>query len=458
MRIRLGLRSRILALTMPVVLLVSAALAGIVYLSLGQVLEASARDVARAEAVELRADLGVHGVGDLIATHAVIDGNRIVQVVDPRTGEVVAATGGAPTAPLARPTLEGEEVRLGEVDDLPGQPAGAWVVAATDGTSPEGEHYTLVVGVPTRVEATALGQSTEFAFIGAIGLIALLGSVTTFAVGQALRPVERMRDQVEGIASAGSPGPGPALEVPAGRDELTRLAETMNHLLARMQRADASRRAFVADAGHELRSPLATIRVLLDRLAEERPAAERATVSARASAEVDRLAVLVEDLLTLASADEHAMVLHRTEVDLDDVVLGETGALRARGMPVSVAIEPVRLDGDQARLGRVVRNLLENAERHMHTTVRVRLAHDGDDALLTVDNDGPPIEPADRERVFGRFVRLDDSRTRGTGGTGLGLAIVAEVVAAHDGRVEATESPEGWCRFAVRLPAGPPAG
>lgn len=459
MRIRLGLRSRILALTMPVVLLVSAALAGIVYLALGQVLEASARDVARAEAVELRADLGVHGVSDLIATNAVIEGNRIVQVVEPRTQEVVAATGGAPTSPLARPDLEGAEVWTGEVDDIAGQPEGAWVVAATDGTTPEGEHYTLVVGVPTRLEVTVLGQSTEFAFIGAVGLIALLGSVTTFAVGQALRPVERMRDQVEAIASAGSgPGRGAALEVPAGRDELTRLAETMNHLLHRMDRADASRRAFVADAGHELRSPLATIRVLLDRLAEERPPAERATVSARASAEVDRLAVLVEDLLTLASADEHAMVLHRTEVDLDDVVLGETGVLRARGMPVSVAVEPVRLDGDQARLGRVVRNLLENAERHMHTTVRVRLARDGDDAVLTVDNDGPPIEAEDRERVFGRFVRLDDSRTRGTGGTGLGLAIVAEVVAAHDGSVEATESPEGWCRFAVRLPAGPPAG
>ncbi|MGG5258230.1 sensor histidine kinase [Phycicoccus avicenniae] len=459
MRVRLGLRSRILALTMPVVLLISAALAGLVYISLNQVLEASARDVAEAEVLELRAGLAVNGVSDLIATHAVAGGTRILQVVEPRTGEVVAATGGAPTSPLVRPEVEGSQVRIGSVEDLPGQRPGSYVVAVADAVDPEGTHYTLLVGVPTRVEAAALGQSTEFAFIGAVGLIALLGSVTTFAVGQALRPVERMRDQVEAITSSGAPPrPGPALEVPAGRDELARLAETMNHLLDRMEHADASRRAFVADAGHELRSPLATIRVLLDRLAEERPPPERASVSARASAEVDRLAVLVEDLLTLASADEHAMVLHRTEVDLDDVVLAETGALRARGMPVSVAVEPVRLDADPARLGRVVRNLLENAERHMTEVVRVRLAHEGEEAVLTVDNDGPPIDPRDRERVFGRFVRLDDSRTRGTGGTGLGLAIVAEVVAAHDGTVQATESPEGWCRFAVRLPAGPPAG
>ena len=459
MRVRLGLRSRILALTMPVVLLISAAIAGVVYLSLGQVLEASARDVAEAEVVELRADLSVHGVSDLIGTHAVIEGNRLIQVLDPRTREVVAATGGAPRTALVRADVRGADVSVARVEDVPGLAQGAWLVAATDAVDPDGQHYTLLVGVPTRVEATALGQSTEFAFIGAVGLIALLASVTTFAVGQALRPVERMRDQVEGIAASGAaPGPGPALEVPAGRDELARLAETMNHLLARMQRADASRRAFVADAGHELRSPLATIRVLLDRLAEERPSTDRAVTAARASAEVDRLAVLVEDLLTLASADEHQMVLHRTELDLDDLVLAETGALRARGMPVSVSVEPVRLDGDQARLGRVVRNLLENAERHRDRVVRVRLAREGEDALLTVDNDGPPIEPRDRERVFGRFVRLDDSRTRGTGGTGLGLAIVAEVVAAHEGSVEATESPEGWCRFAVRLPAGAPAG
>ncbi|WP_051750538.1 sensor histidine kinase [Phycicoccus jejuensis] len=459
MRVRLGLRSRILALTMPVVLLISAALAGIVYLSLGQVLEASARDVARAEVVELRADLAVHGVSDLIGTHAVLDGNRVVQVVDPRTREVVAATGGAPTTPLLRVEPEGDSVRVEKVSDVTGLPEGAWVVATADASSPENEHYTLLVGVPTRVETTALGQSTEFAFIGAVGLIALLGAVTTFAVGQALRPVERMRDQVEAVAASGAPpAPGPALEVPAGRDELARLAETMNHLLERMHTADASRRAFVADAGHELRSPLATIRVLLDRLAEERPSTDRQATAARASAEVDRLAVLVEDLLTLASADEHAMVLHRAEIDLDDVVLAETGALRARGMPVSVAVEPVRLEGDPARLGRVVRNLLENAERHRNEVVRVRLGHDGEAAVLTVDNDGPPIEPADRDRVFNRFVRLDDSRTRGTGGTGLGLAIVAEVVAAHDGTVEATESPEGWCRFAVRLPVQAPSG
>ncbi|MBR7741952.1 HAMP domain-containing histidine kinase [Phycicoccus sp. BSK3Z-2] len=458
MRGRLGLRSRILVLTLPVVVLVSAALAGIVYYSLGQVLRASAEDVARAEAAELRSELADQDVEEAMRSHRVIGGNRIVQVVDPATEEVLGASQGAPDVPVALPRLRDGQLRVGSLDEVPGEENGTWVVAAADAVASDGVTDLLVlVAVPTRVESTALGRSAEFATIGAIGLVAVLGAVTTFAVGQALRPVERMRDQVEAVAATGGAA-GPALSVPAGRDELTRLAETMNHLLDRMKRADASRRAFVADAGHELRSPLATIRVLLDRLAEDRPAAERQAVAARATAEVDRLTVLVGDLLTLASADEHAMVLHRAEVDLDDVVLSETAALRSRGLQAAVTVEPVRVDGDQARLGRVVRNLLENAERHRDTSVRVSLTRDGEHARLTVDNDGPPIAEEDRERVFGRFVRLDDSRTRGTGGTGLGLAIVSEIAAAHDGTVRATESPDGWCRFVVRIPATPEPG
>ena len=454
MRFRLGLRSRILALTMPVVLLVSVAIAGVVYLSIGQVLEASARDAAEAEADQIRTEVGMHPIAEVLPATEVDAANRVAQVIDPRTGAVLATSDSQLDTPIVDPTVEPGGQELVRVDSIPGLPTGGYVVDVTDAVGVDGQHYTVAVAVATRVEATALGQSAEFALIGAIGLVALLGAVTTFAVGQALRPVERLRDQVEAISTSAGDVPD-QLEVPDGRDELARLAETMNRVLRRLHRADASRRAFVADAGHELRSPLATIRVLLDRLAEDRPKVERRQLAARASEEVDRLAVLVDDLLTLASADERAMVLTRADVDLDDVVLAETGALRSRGMPVEVSVEPLRVVGDEARLGRVVRNLLENAERHMERRVRVTLRHEGRDAVLRVDNDGPPIAPEQRDRVFGRFVRLDDSRTRGTGGTGLGLAIVAEVAAAHGGSVEATETPEGWCRFEVRIPRDP---
>ncbi len=446
---RLGLRSRILALTMPVVVLVSAAIAAGVYLSLGQLLEASARDNAVAEVAELRADLGLHALDDLVVMHDIRVGSRVSQIVDD-TGTVVVTTDDRVTRPLtALPPASASGVTVTVVDAVPGLDGRGYAVAASTAPGLDGRRYTALVAVATRVEDTVLGRSVEFALIAAIGLVALLAAVTTFVVGQALRPVDRLRHEVEDLAAS---SPAPTLGVPAGRDELARLAETMNRVLERLRRADISRRAFVADAGHELRSPLTTIRVLLDRLAEDRPPEERRLVAARASAEVDRLSLLVDDLLTLASADEHALPLTTAEVDLDDVVLAESGVLRARGMPVTVAVEPVRVDGDAARLGRVVRNLLENAERHRVRSVRLTLSREGDTALLTVDNDGPPVAPEDRARIFGRFVRLDDSRTRDTGGTGLGLAIVAEIVAAHGGTVVAEETPEGWCRFAVTLP------
>lgn len=119
---------------------------------------------------------------------------------------------------------------------------------------------------------------------------------------------------------------------------------------------------------------------------------------------------------------------------------------------VRVHVDPVRVRGDASRLQQVVRNLLSNAERHADTWIAVSLVAEGDEAVVTVVNDGDRIAPEDRERVFERFVRLDDSRTRDTGGSGLGLAISREIVAAHGGTIGAGEDPEGRCRFQVRLP------
>lgn len=450
---RLGLRSRILALTMPIVVLVSAATAGIIYLSLEQVLEASAWDIATAEAAELRTDLTLHPIADLLLTHQVGIGSRVSQVVDD-TGTVVVTSDPKVDIPMVDPVVAPGGLRVRMSSTAHGLD-GDYAVAAADAPGLDGRRYTVLVAVPTKVETTAVGRSTEFALIGAIGLVALLGAVTTFAIGQALRPVERMRDQVESIVGSRS---APVLEVPPGRDELAKLAETLNRVLERLRVADASRRAFVADAGHELRSPLSTVRVLLDRLGEDRAVEDRRLVAARASAEVDRLAMLVDDLLILAAADERAMPISASEVDLDDIVLGEAGLLMARGMPVTMHVEPTRVRGDAARLGRAVRNLLENGERHRENVVRVSLVREGGVALLDVDNDGPPVVAEERDRIFGRFVRLDDSRARDTGGTGLGLAIVAEIVKAHGGTVEAGESPEGWCRFSVRIPLDSQSG
>jgi signal transduction histidine kinase len=169
--------------------------------------------------------------------------------------------------------------------------------------------------------------------------------------------------------------------------------------------------------------------------------------------ESNRMRFLVDNLMTLAKADSHDLDLLAVDVDLDDVVETETQQLRSHSSRrVRSTLPPVRITGDPRRLAQVVRNLLENADRHAASTIEVSLAADDTTATLRVDNDGEPIEESMRERVFERFVRLDDSRTRDNGGSGLGLAISAEIVRAHGGTIRAAETANSWCRFEVRLP------
>ncbi|MGL4743815.1 MAG: ATP-binding protein [Dermatophilaceae bacterium] len=455
MRIRLGLRSRILALTMPIMVTVSVVIVSVVFFSVRDVLEDRAADLARSEAREIAAELGRSPLDAVLEAQASPMDGEVVQIVDIATGQVI----GSSHPQVRRPMGSIESVPVGMVrtsrlQEVAGaDPVGPYLVAAAGAASSTGRSYLVLVGVGARTDRRALGRAAELGTFGAAALVLLAAAITTFAVGHALRPVERMRYQVDAVADSG-PGPAEPLEVPPGGDELSRLAETMNRMLSLLRQVDLSRRKFVADAGHELRSPLTTIRVLLERLGEDRPAGERDDLAHRATAEVDRLSVLVDDLLTLSSADGNAMDLARQDVDLDDIVLAEAGVLRARGMPLTVVVEPVRVLADPQKIVRIVRNLLENANRHLVRGARVRVGHRGGQALLIVDNDGPPIPVGDRDRVFERFVRLDDSRTRTTGGTGLGLAIVAELVSAHHGTAVAGEAPDGWCRFEISLPRG----
>jgi signal transduction histidine kinase len=226
-------------------------------------------------------------------------------------------------------------------------------------------------------------------------------------------------------------------------------------MLARLQAGQAAQRQFVADASHELRSPLSTIVAALDLVhgRDERDAARLAAMRADA----DRLARLVDDLLLLARADERGLTPRSDEVDLDELLYAEELRLRSTAdVAVGMQVEAVRLVGDRSQLGRVVRNLVDNAVRHAGGSIRLGLRRDGADAVLEVADDGPGIPAADRERVFDRFVRLDAGRARAVGGAGLGLAIVAEVVTAHGGRVEALDAPGGGALMRVTLPVGPP--
>ncbi|MCB1301181.1 MAG: two-component sensor histidine kinase, partial [Tetrasphaera sp.] len=185
------------------------------------------------------------------------------------------------------------------------------------------------------------------------------------------------------------------------------------------------------------------------------PEDERVAALARARLALDRLGYVVDDLLVLSRMDERTAVTPETEIDLDDVVLRAVRALPTTDERITLALEPARVVADPKLWDRLVRNLLDNADRHAHSHIRVTLRREAAGAVLEVDNDGPPVPEAERVRIFERFVRLDAARARDAGGSGLGLAIVAAVAERAGGRASAGETPEGWCRFRIEVPVAP---
>jgi signal transduction histidine kinase len=226
-------------------------------------------------------------------------------------------------------------------------------------------------------------------------------------------------------------------------------------MLERLEASAERERRFVADASHELRSPLAAIQAQLDVALAHPERADWVATASEISLEVQRMQRIVEDLMLLARAEESAGALRLGPVDLDELVLAEARRLRDRGrVEVDVSrVSGARIAGDRDRLNQVVRNLLVNAERHARRLVRIELGVAGDEAVLVVRDDGPGIPVADRERVFERFTRLDEARSRGQGGTGLGLAIARQIVEAHGGTITVAEQDAG-ARLVVRLPVG----
>jgi signal transduction histidine kinase len=286
---------------------------------------------------------------------------------------------------------------------------------------------------------------------------AVLAGVVWVAVGRALRPVEDIRARVDSISASRLdrrvPEPGAPLEI-------ARLAHTMNAMLARLHASSEQQRRFVADASHELRSPLARMRAELEVDAAHPTSADPEATAASVLAETVGVQRLVDDLLLLARGDAGALAaLPQRQVDLDDVVETAVGGLRPAGeLRVDTAgVRPVQVSGDRAQLERLVGNLLDNAVRHARDTVTITLTEDGDgdsdaEAVLVVADDGPGIAPEDRERVFERFTRLDDARTAGSGGAGLGLAIARDIAERHGGSLRLDGAASAGARFVLRLP------
>jgi signal transduction histidine kinase len=282
-----------------------------------------------------------------------------------------------------------------------------------------------------------------------------VGAATFVFVGRTLRPVEAMRRQAATITSKNL---HTRLPVPGADDEIAALASTMNTMLDRIEVASTAQRQFVADASHELRSPLATIHANVDLLGAVDLPDDAVSSVGRIRRESTRMARLVEDLLLLARVDDHGLRLRAEDVDLDDLVYAERDrvAIEHPGLRVVGHVDPVRVSGDPHHLQRVLRNLVDNATRHANDTVTISLASEDGEAQLVVGNDGPLIPEDDRERIFDRFVRLDGSRTRvGGGGTGLGLPIARDIVVSHGGTLAADDVPLG-AAMRIRIPLPTP--
>jgi len=323
---------------------------------------------------------------------------------------------------------------------------------AVRATTYRGAPVTVVATVPL-AEVRGLLGALRVALVVVVPLLTgLLAWVIWMVLGRALLPVEQLRRAAAQVARSGGPG---SLPVRDADDELGALARTLNEMLDRLEGAAARQRTFTADAAHELRSPLAAVRASID-VARAHPAAySTAELAEDLEGEVLRMQALVDDLLLLARVGSAPVV--RSLIDLQRLANDAVGAARpVDGIDVGVAGSGTAL-GDPAAVGRVVRNLVDNASRHASTRVLVTV----DDGAVTVEDDGHGVPEADRKRVFERFVRLDEARERDSGGSGLGLAIALEVAREQGGDVTLARSVLGGLRAELRLPvdAAPgPAG
>ncbi|GHH69730.1 two-component sensor histidine kinase [Streptosporangium violaceochromogenes] len=402
-----------------------------------------------------RETVSLSDAGRLPAEMTSIDGT-LLQVVD-GSGRITHATGGTGRpVPLLDAGERALAVRLGEARFLDGEPYGIPHTLRVRALS-AGAGRTVIAARPFGEVRAGVGAAGHVLLVGTPLLLVLLAGASWLIIGRTLRPIAALRRGAEEITDTAR---SRRLPVPEARDEVHSLAVTLNDMLARLEKADARQRALVSDAAHELRSPLASIRLQLE-VALGHPEGQEWRETAEGVLEdTMRLARLAEDLLALARLDERGGRPGRREpVALDRLVprtaerYGAAVTVRVAGGAGAPGREDgsITVTGDALDLGRVLVNLVDNALRHTSAPVVVELRAEGADAVLTVTDDGPGVPEPDRERVFGRFTRLDSARSRDEGGAGLGLAIVRETIHAHGGAVHLEDASPGL-RAVVRLP------
>jgi two-component system OmpR family sensor kinase len=379
------------------------------------------------------------------------------QILNP-SGRVLAASPGLESRPLVpAPVLAGlADGPVSLEQPLPGDGGEQVRLLVVPAARPDGR-YVVAVGSSLAATEAALDRVRAGVGVGGVAVVLLASLGAWLLAGAALRPVERLR---AAVAAVPPDQPGRTLQVPATRDELAALARTMNQLLGRISQALERERRLIADASHELRSPLAVLRTELE-LANQpaRSRAELAESVSHAAREADRVARLADDLLFLARTDQGGPVVHPVRQPLRPVLAGAVTAAAGRAAAGDVRLD---LEVDQGldapidadRLRQAADNLLDNALRMAPrgSAVRVR-AERGDGLVAVVVSDAGPGFPADfLPHAFERFRRADPARAREHGGAGLGLAIVEAIARGHRGRAEAANLPDGGAEVRLLLP------
>jgi signal transduction histidine kinase len=454
-----SVRLRTTAAATAVVLLTLAVGSWVLLSTLRGALADSQDSVAKARADDL---LTRAAAGRLPGRLPSVGDDGFVQVVS-QAGRVVAATphvlGRPPVATVipARGAPTALTVR-GVRDDRDLENYRVWAVR---GDSPSGP-VTVYVATSLELVSETVGTLRRLLLVGVPLVGLLMGVVTWLVVGRALRPVEAIRAEVTAISAGELDRRVPE---PAGDDEIARLARTMNAMLGRLEAASRRERAFTADASHELQSPLSAFRTQLEVALAQSTATDWPRVAHELLDGSQGMERMVRDLLFLAREDEDVAAAPQELVDLDDVVLEEAARARATSSveirTAAVSAAPVR--GNREQLVRLTRNLIENAVHHAARLVEVSLTTTDGEVRMTVHDDGPGVPAAARDRIFDRFVRADDARSRQTGGSGLGLSIVATVARRHGGAVELLEPLEplepldgAGATFVLRLPVAAP--
>ena len=444
---RLPIRARLTVVFASAMAIVLAVVGGLLYVRLGASLEEQLDERLEARAEQLSVLAGSSGSPRLL------EGGEedFAQVVGP-DGAVMANTPG-----LEDPLLsEAERARIRE-----GRIVVEKEVAAVDDEAEQARVLALALEDGTLILAGESLEDRDEALAGLLAQLLVLGPIALalaagagyVLAGAALRPVGAMRRRAGEISADTS---GRRLPMPEARDEIFRLGETLNEMIDRLDEGLRRERRFVADAGHELRTPLALLRTELE-LARRRPRSQADLEQALDSAveEVDRLSRLAEDMLVLASTEEGRLPLDESEFPVRELLEGVARRFGARAAAAGRTLElstpaPTTLRGDRLRLEQALGNLVDNALRHGNGPIRLAAAARNGSLALRVSDAGAGFPPQFIPRAFERFSRVDEARARG--GAGLGLAIVDAVARAHGGSVEAANEPRGGAVVTVVLP------